>query len=349
MNGMRTAKKYSVRVLVGTLIHLFFSITHSETIQEVLDYPISKVTSMCFMIAVVLLLWEVLDHAFNYFNRRGYDYSSSRQQIKIVLMLTLITFPLVCLATLLHDLFLMPMVYCPTEEIDLYRGAAQGQILAWFIITARLLRVNFEQVQRMERDKAIMQKDLLLSQYENLKSQVNPHFLFNSFSVLQSLIETDPDKASQFLTRLSKLYRYILENKHESMVTLQKEVALLEDYIFLLKTRHNESVQISVDIADRLMEAFVPSMSLQMLIENAVKHNKFSIHEPLEIKVYTDSNYLIVSNKVSRKGESVSSTKIGLENIRNRYEFQTSEQLIVEETEGRFIVKMPVLATVRLV
>ncbi|MEQ9300658.1 MAG: histidine kinase [Cyclobacteriaceae bacterium] len=345
---MRHVKKYSVRVLIGALIHLFFEITHSETIQQALDYQMLKVTSLFYMVIVVLLLWEVLDFSFDFFDRRDYDYSSSRQLAKIVAILTMVTFPLVCLATLVHDVVLMPMLDCRPEELDLYKGAAQGQILAWLVISARLLRTNSEHVQRIERDKAIIQKDLLVSQYENLKSQVNPHFLFNSFSVLQSLIETDPEKAGQFLAKLSKLYRYILENEHESMVSLEKELAILDDYSFLLRMRHHESVQIKVDIKEELLTAFVPSMSLQMLIENAVKHNKFSSREPLEIKIYSDNNYLVVSNKVSRKGESVSSTKIGLENIKSRYEFQTSEPLVVEETEGRFVVKMPILSTIRL-
>jgi LytS/YehU family sensor histidine kinase len=307
-----------------------------------------KITSLFYIITVVLVLWEVLDVAFDYFNKRGYDYSSFRQLTKIVFVLTLVTFPLVYLATQIHDALLMPMIDCTRQGLGIYKGTAQGQILAWLIISARILRMNTEQVQRMERDKAIMQKDLLVSQYENLKSQVNPHFLFNSFSVLQSLIETDADKAGQFLRRLSNLYRYILENKHESMVSLERELSVLDDYIFLLKMRHNEGVQIKVEINRELLEAFVPSMSLQKLIENAVKHNKFSSHEPLEVKIYTDKNYLVVSNKVSRKGESVSSTKIGLENIKNRYEFQTSEPLVVEETEGRFVVRLPILSTIRL-
>lgn len=345
---MKYVKKYSVRVLIGALIHLFFEITFSETIEQVIAYNAMKITSLFYIVIVVLVLWEVLDLAFDYFNKRGYDYSSFRQLIKIVFGLTLVTLPLVYLATQIHDSTLMPMIDCNREGLGIYKGTAQGQILAWLIISARILIMNAEQVQRIERDKAIIQKDLLVSQYENLKSQVNPHFLFNSFSVLQSLIETDPEKAGQFLNKLSNLYRYILENEHESMVSLDKELAILEDYIFLLRMRHHESVQIKIDINDGLQEAFVPSMSLQMLIENAVKHNKFSSREPLEIKIFTDNNYLVVSNKVSRKGESVTSTKIGLENIRNRYELQTDEPLVVEEIEGRFVVKMPILSTIRL-
>ncbi len=346
---MKPVKKYSFRVLVGALIHLFFEITHTETLEAALDYQVLKITSLFYMIIVVVLLWEVLDMAMRYFDKRGYNYTSSRQLIKIVGVLTLITLPLVVLATVFHDILLLPMIDCRPGDFSIYKGMVQGQILAWLIISGRLLRVNSEYLQRMERDKALMQKELLVSQYENLKSQVNPHFLFNSFSVLQSLIETDHNKAGKFLSKLSKLYRYILEHKNESMVALKKELGILNDYLFLLAVRHDDSIKVSVKIGKNYMETYVPSMSLQMLIENAVKHNKFSKQEPLQVDIFVENDYLIVSNKVNRKGEQVSSTRIGLENIKTRYEFQTSSPVLVEESEGHFVVKMPVLSTVRLV
>ncbi|MEM8893823.1 MAG: histidine kinase [Bacteroidota bacterium] len=345
---MKQVKKYSFRVIVGALIHLFFEITHTETMTEALDYQVLKVTSLFYMIAVVLIMWEVMDIVIRRFDRKDYDYGSTRQLVKIFAVLTLVMLPLVALATLFHDAILLPMIDCRPENFSIYKGMVQGQVLAWLIISARLLRVSAEHAQRMERDKAIMQKELLVSQYENLKSQVNPHFLFNSFSVLQSLIETDQEKAGQFLSKLSRLYRYILEHKNESMVLLSEELRILKDYQFLLAMRHEESIEVNVDITDNHMQTYVPSMSLQMLIENAVKHNKFSKQEPLEVNVFVEEDYLVISNKVSRKGEKVSSTKIGLENIRTRYEYQTSTPVVVEESDEQFIVKMPILSTVRL-
>jgi len=165
-------------------------------------------------------------------------------------------------------------------------------------------------------ERALMQKELLLSQFQSLKNQVNPHFLFNSFSVLSSLINDDPEKASAFLSRLSKMYRYILENGEANLVTLQEELDFLKDYLYLLETRHEDSIKVDMNLGTDIKDYLLPTLSLQMLIENAVKHNRFSHHDPLMVKVYREgASYLVVQNRLNQKNLVHGTTKIGLEKL----------------------------------
>ena len=132
------------------------------------------------------------------------------------------------------------------------------------------------------------------------------------------------------------------------MSSLEKELEVLNVYLFLLQTRHEESLIVDINIDKKFFQHFLPTLSLQMLVENAVKHNSFSHEEPLHINLYIESDYLVVKNKLHKKGASVQSTKVGLENIRNQYSLQSKKQVIVAYDEGYFTVKIPVLQTLRL-
>ena len=342
-----TTTKYSIRIGVALLIHFFFLFVNLPYREHVFYGHIDVALLICLMV-VVIGIWEIIDIAFRHFELNGYDYGSTAVVLKIVGITTLITLPLVTLSSLFIDLGIMQWLGCNCEP-HVGQSILQGQLLAWLIIASKVIKVRGARLQEIEKEKAIMQKNLLMSQYEHLKVQINPHFLFNSFSVLRSLIETDPKLADKFLGKLSKLYRHILEDKDESMRSLKKELAVLDDYIFLLRTRYGESLVVEIDIPDQFLDNYVPGMALQMLIENAIKHNNFCVDHPLHIRLYVQDNYLVVSNRLQRKDARVTSTKIGLENIKSRYGFQTNEPVIVEEASEFFTVKLPILTTVRLI
>ncbi len=345
---MNHLKKYSFRLGVGFMIYFFLHLSHVPSLSDLFRLEAIDRAMMLVTVVTVLVAWWIVDQLFRRFECRGYNFTQSSYLIKALVILTLATFPTITAACLFSDYVIKPLLNCPVIPEAMYLEMAQGQVFAWLIIAARLVRLNSLHIKKLEKDKALMQKELLQSQYQNLKNQINPHFLFNSFSVLQTLIETDPSKASEFLTKLSSMYRYLLENKEEGMSSVQKEIDVLKVYLYLLKTRHEDSLAVKVTIDEKYNQSFLPSLALQMLVENAVKHNRFSKKEPLLIEIFVEDQFLVVRNTVKRKGSEVISTKVGLENIRSQYQLQSDKPVVVIEDEQFFTVKIPVLNRLKL-
>ncbi len=188
-----------------------------------------------------------------------------------------------------------------------------------------------------------LKKDHIAAQYETLKNQVNPHFLFNSFNVLTTLVHKDADLAEQFVRQLSNVYRYVLDSRDKEVVPLEMELKQLEAYIFLMKIRFGESLKI--DIKPIFTEGVsVAPLTLQMLIENALKHNAVSKTTPLSIEVFQEgADYIVVKNLIQLKNSVGESTGVGLENIRSRYKFLSDKAIAVLQEDGFFRVKIPII------
>ncbi len=182
------------------------------------------------------------------------------------------------------------------------------------------------------------------AKFESLKNQLDPHFLFNSLNVLTSLIEENPKLAEKFTTKLSKIYRYVLQRKNEDLIPLQKELSFAKDYMDLLKIRFEESIsyQIPTEISNPNYK-IVP-LSLQLLLENTIKHNQVSEKDKLFVKIYEENEYLIIENNKTPKATLEKSTKVGLQNIINRYKILTDKPVIIEDKKQLFTVKLPLLA-----
>lgn len=181
------------------------------------------------------------------------------------------------------------------------------------------------------------------AKFDALKNQLDPHFLFNSLNVLASLIDENPDQAQRFTTGLSKIYRYVLEQKDKELVSLGEELKFADTYIKLLKMRFEDSI--FFDIPEELSneDAKVVPLSLQLLLENTIKHNIVNESRPLRIKIYETDGYLIVENNFQKK-EVLSNRKgVGLHNIVNRYNLVTERKVLIEQTNDIFRVKLPVL------
>ena len=189
-----------------------------------------------------------------------------------------------------------------------------------------------------------VQKENLQSQFEVLKQQVNPHFLFNSLNVLTSLIKVDPDLAESFTERLSVVYRNVLENKDKDLVSLGSEMDFIRAYVFLLDIRFTNKVFVNINFDEKDFDAFVVPLALQLLVENAIKHNTFSKKSPLNIDLFVDENKFlnVVNNLQSRKTQMVS-TGIGLVNISKRYTLLSDRQPVFEDTGTSFIAKIPLI------
>lgn len=181
------------------------------------------------------------------------------------------------------------------------------------------------------------------ARFESLKNQLDPHFLFNSLNVLSSLIEENPDNAQKFTTSLSKVYRYVLEQKDKELVNLEEELAFAVTYMNLLKMRFENSIFYEVPMQLSSPEARVVPLSLQLLLENTIKHNVVSESRPLHIKIYEEDGYLILENNLQKKEVFQKRNGVGLQNIINRYALVTQRKVQLEKDTEKFAVKIPVL------
>lgn len=181
------------------------------------------------------------------------------------------------------------------------------------------------------------------AQFESLKNQIDPHFLFNSLNVLSSLIEENPKSAQRFTTSLSKIYRYVLEQKDKELVTLEEELTFAKTYMNLLAMRFENSISYELPTIIDNPDAKVVPLSLQLLLENTIKHNVVSEQKPLHIKIYLEDNYLIVENNLQKKEVLQDRKGVGIQNIVNRYGLISERKVLVEESDASFKIKIPIL------
>ena len=199
-------------------------------------------------------------------------------------------------------------------------------------------------MEAMQARAVELEKQRLLNEIALLKTQVNPHFLFNSLSILSSLVHVNADLSEQFIDQLSRSYRYILEQKDQSLVTIRTELEFIRSYVFLLKIRFENKLDMNIQLNEDVLDKYkIAPLTLQLLVENAVKHNRMSNKEPLFITVKQQGDWLEVRNPFRPRGESVHSTGIGLQNIINRYALLTDRRVWAGECEDEFVVKIPLL------
>ena len=217
-----------------------------------------------------------------------------------------------------------------------------------FVITVvvSLFFISFYSFKALQEKKIKQQKIIAgtaNAKYESLKSQLDPHFLFNSLNVLVSLIEEDPDKAQKFTTSLSKVYRYVLEQKDKDLVSLEEELAFAKTYMLLLKMRFEDAIDCAIPEKVHNPEAKIVPLSLQILLENCIKHNIVSEQQPLHISIVESKNNLIVTNNFQEKKTLNKSSGIGLKNITERYQILSTRTISINQSKSEFIVDLPLL------
>lgn len=193
-------------------------------------------------------------------------------------------------------------------------------------------------------EKQLLERMQLLQEFENLKQRVNPHFLFNCFNTLLALIGENRQQAEIFLDELSKVYRYLLRNNETNMSTLQQEVGFIQSYARLLKTRYGNGFDLNIKIDSSLGVYELPSLTLQLLVENVIKHNIVSKQKPLHISILATADArLVVENTLAKRLKKAESSGIGLSNIKDKYRLLNRSDVFIEETSERFTVSLPLL------
>jgi two-component system LytT family sensor kinase len=218
------------------------------------------------------------------------------------------------------------------------RGVLINLIVYMFL---HLLFQNYQTQQmgvELERTKAVN----LGAQYELLKQQVNPHFLFNSLNTLKSMVDIQDPQSSDFILKLSDFYRFTLESRKMDLIPLREELQILDSYVYLLKARFEDGLVLENQVDQRQYDSAVPPFTLQLLIENCIKHNVVSLDKPLHIKLYTEGDFVVIENQIQLK-RGVLSTGVGLDNINQRFSHLIHKEIEIEKNETIFKVKIPMI------
>ncbi|QTE23516.1 2TM domain-containing protein [Polaribacter cellanae] len=208
---------------------------------------------------------------------------------------------------------------------------------------ARGFMKNWKLAMTQETTKQEIVAKTETAKFESLKNQLDPHFLFNSLNVLTSLIGENPNQAEKFTTKLSKVYRYVLEQRNKDLVPIEEELQFAKTYMELLGMRFEDAVKFNIPDKIDSNELKIVPLSLQLLLENAVKHNVVSTSKPLTIRIYKEDNYLIIENNINSKEAIGKSTKVGLQNIADRYGLITNKAVKIENNNKTFKVSLPLL------
>jgi LytS/YehU family sensor histidine kinase len=228
----------------------------------------------------------------------------------------------------------------------LFSKTSEGLIYLIIFVFGGILLMNcfhfFKSWKEAAVNEEILKREKLSIEYEALKNQVNPHFLFNSLTALSSLVYKDQEKAVSFIHEFSNVFRYVLDSHEVEVVDFTTEKKLLESVSYMNHIRYGDALVIEINFPDS-KEKYIMPMALQMLLENAIKHNSISSTKPLKIEITEVDGFVIVKNNLQPKTSGVVSNKIGLKNIKSRYKYLSDKEVQIIKSDGEFVVKIPVL------
>jgi two-component system LytT family sensor kinase len=323
--------------LVSLLIPLF------KDFQDMITWNDNALQHIIACLVFTATMWEGNRLIFIYMKKRfpGYKQTVKRITVQTAVSIVYTILAATCLTFLLSFVF----VECQFDREHVSRDIMTS-IIPTFLVTSVYESVYFfqEWKKNIQQTEALA-KENIISQFEALKNQVDPHFLFNSLNTLAALIDEENEPAQKYLEQLSDVYRYVLISKDKTTVTLAEELAFLESYIYLNKTRFRDNLVVENTISEEYYHKYmVAPLTLQMLVENAIKHNIVSKEKPLTIRLAPgDNEYISVENNIQEKTTLEKSTKVGLQNIINRYNFLTPKRIEILNTSELFTVRIPLL------
>lgn len=242
--------------------------------------------------------------------------------------------------------FLMYYLVLGKPPAEVFHSISQSIIITFLIslfISLVFTAIGFFKAWRKSViNEAELKSQMMAYKYESLRNQINPHFLFNSFNVLSDLVYENQEQAVKFIRQLSDLFRYVLDSRDKELVSLEEEMRFLGSYIYLLKTRFGDKLDLTINFSPRNPELIVP-MTLQLLVENAVKHNEVSERFPLSVTIRRNGDFIEVENSLRKKNAGEDSKNTGLKNISQQYSFFTSREIEVTPGETTFLVRIPLI------
>lgn len=303
----------------------------------------SHIVDLFVSIIITAMIWETNLRLDAWLDKKYSWIENTRKRlilqgpISLIISLTLIIFPM----------FVYERYTCelpPEDERLLMKicvliGSLASLVLLSIEIGSQFFRNWKKSLVEVEKYKT----ESAQAQLQNLKEQVSPHFLFNNLSVLSSLVYKDQDKAVDFINQLSKVYRYLLDSGKNELISLEEELTFINSYTYLLQIRFDKNLEFKIDISSSKRHLLLPPMALQLLIENAIKHNEISSDLPLKITIEAFDDILEVKNNLQPRSNKEESSNTGLNNIKQRYNYYTNREVEVIKNEKQFIVRIPLL------
>ncbi|KAF0202860.1 MAG: two-component system [Bacteroidetes bacterium] len=295
-------------------------------------------------IILTVLVFEGVLQLKKLLNRRFPWEKSPTRRLGIEIMIsTLIMLPVLIGIRILISIFLLDVQFIQfSDEVItaiyyLILLIAVPAFTEFAIFLVNRYRTGLAEVEKFRKENAEFQ-------FETLRTQVNPHFLFNSLNTLSSLVYEDREKAVLFIRHMSDVYRYVLENRSRETISLREEIVFIRAFVYLYELRFDKKLTVEININEKSLDMRIAPMTLQLLIENAVKHNIVSSRKPLQISVFdVDGRTLTVSNNLQRKPVGLPSTSVGLKNIISRYGFLSNQAIEIVETETEYKVSLPLI------
>jgi hypothetical protein len=288
----------------------------------------------------VTALFALFVWYYNIWTLREYSHRDIAKGFSITrLIISLVTgVGVMFLLALLQQALISQLDFGPTMLMIEVRGVLVNVTFYMFIHFLYQNYLHQKVSIELERTKV----DNLAAQYELLKQQINPHFLFNSLNTLKYMVENQDEHAVDFILKLSDFYRFTLESRKLDLIPVSEELNILEAYIFLLKARFEDGLDVSLQIDKAHYSSYMPPFTLQLLIENCIKHNVVSLDKPLKVRIYSDNGFIVVENRIQLKRTKEASAGVGLENIKQRYLHLLDKQVIVEPNDTLFTIKLPI-------
>ena len=285
------------------------------------------------ILAMVLVLWEG--------NRLIERYLKPSAKVHPLITHFLLSLLVVVVISVLPLLFTPEGLGRFSQDFRLTLAFSFRVNLFLHCVNAIIFYINRLKDAQIETQK--LKRQNLEAQFEALRNQINPHFLFNSFNVLSNLVYKDADMSAQFIEQLAKVYRYLIYHQENKLVPLEEELDFIEAYLYLLEIRFADNLHVEVNFPDSINGWQIAPVSLQLLIENAIKHNTLSANRPLTIRLALEDRYISVTNNLQPKSDMQESTGVGLQNIIKRYQFLTDEEIVIENNNSNFTVKLPLI------
>lgn len=328
-------------IYLGTTMFFFFAFTREKTLENFL------------LMALISLIYTFvlgLGNGFiNDFLNKKFPWSEATTKRAVISIVSILVTNIILVYFCNYMNFVIFQNAATTEQYF----SGKYNFINWFSINIALLISAFlhaksfmEELRKNTKKEVVEQKLIAKSanaQFESLKNQLDPHFLFNSLNVLSSLIDENPNQAQKFTSSMSKVYRYVLEQKDKELVTVEDELEFAKTYCELLKTRFEDSVDFEFNVDKEDLKKFVVPLSLQLLLENCIKHNLATSSKPLRIRIFTENGVLCIENNLQTREQIKESAGIGLANIVQRYSLLTKKNVFIEKSDDYFKVKLPIL------
>jgi two-component system LytT family sensor kinase len=331
--------RYGLILLLAIYSYLNIQFTVGD---KLFDFDVTKPELFITLLAVVLFVWE-LNRLIEINLPKISDFFKNKIHPLVVLFFgSILNVAIVCTGVLTL-LYLVVGIDFPIRFSHATLLMAFGFRVNLFLNCINAIVFYMNRTRKAQLEAEQFKKISVEAQFEALRNQINPHFLFNSFNVLSSLVYKDPDTSAKFISQLSLVYRYLLYSQEKKVVALRDEMEFIRAYLFLLEIRFGENLIIKIGDLDDEDKFYVAPATLQMLIENAIKHNVVSRKNPLTIEIFVEDKTLVISNNLQLKEVKEPSTQVGLKNIISRYAFLSDRKVIVKQDRQQFAVTLPLL------